>query len=177
LHNKLTFEVIKVLDKSKTTGAAKLPGVSATGNTSPRPQKAVLIIGGGIGGCMAAWKAAENGWDVTIIERGSDLLLGSSNQTPGRMGLGFHYSDVDTAKRLLRATINFVKEFPGFERGRHKPANHPVKNGRYYVVKESLVEVDGISDTYWALVNYYQGLVKEDKANKIYGDPKRFLRV
>jgi hypothetical protein len=177
LHDKLTFEVIKVQDKSKTTGAANLPGMEATGYTTPRPPKAVLIIGGGIGGCMSAWKAAENGWDVTIIERGADLLLGSSNQTPGRMGLGFHYSDVDTAKRLLRATINFVKEFPGFERGRDKHPNHPVKNGRYYVVNESLVDVDGITDTYFELVNYYKELTKQDKANRIYGDPKRFLRV
>jgi glycine/D-amino acid oxidase-like deaminating enzyme len=84
------------------------PGISASASITPRPKKEVVNIGGGIGGSMSALKAAEDGWEVTIIERGSDHLLGSSNQTSGRMRLGFHYSDVETAEKLLTAIINNI---------------------------------------------------------------------
>ena len=61
----------------------------------------VVIIGGGIGGCMAALALAQAGCKVLLLEKNADLLSGTSNMTPGRMGLGFHYTHAETGLLYL----------------------------------------------------------------------------
>ena len=41
----------------------------------PLPHEAkVVVIGGGIAGCSAAYHLAENGWDTVLIERAGDVI-------------------------------------------------------------------------------------------------------
>lgn len=139
--------------------------------------KSVAIIGGGMGGCMSAWVLANAGWHVTIIESAPDLLSKSADKTPGRMGLGFHYADLATAEKYLRATINFVREFPDFQIGQDKPQSHFLRHGRYFITKDSLHTSEEIMKTYNKLRDIYTALVKEDSQNEVFGDPDVFFRV
>lgn len=143
----------------------------------------VAILGGGIGGCMAALQMANAFPDVeiTLYERQKDLLQGTSDKTPGRMGLGFHYVHKDSAKAYLRQTITFVREF--YEEcshlmiGQEFPSEHYLRNGRYFIVKDSLFPTKIILETYRELAEEYAYLVKQDPRNAVFGDPKGFYKV
>lgn len=63
-----------------------------------KQNKTISIIGGGIGGCCTALEMAKTGrYKINIFEKRSELMRESSDATPGRMGLGFHYADKKTA--------------------------------------------------------------------------------
>lgn len=72
----------------------------------------IIIIGGGIAGCTTALELAKAGFEITILEKKSDILQGTSAKTPGRMGLGYHYFDTATAKIYMESTIDFMKNIP-----------------------------------------------------------------
>ena len=69
----------------------------------------IVIIGGGIAGCTTALELAKQGHEVVIVEQNDNILKGTSGNTPGRMGLGYHYFDSNTAKRYMKQTIEFMK--------------------------------------------------------------------
>jgi tRNA 5-methylaminomethyl-2-thiouridine biosynthesis bifunctional protein len=46
-------------------------------------QKQVVIIGGGIAGCQAAWHLAQRGWEITLIERHKKLAQEASGNKAG----------------------------------------------------------------------------------------------
>ncbi len=103
----------------------------------------IAVLGGGIGGTMAALDLSEKfpHLSIGIFEKNKELLLGTSNCTPGRMGLGFHYVHPSSAITYLRQTINFVRRFynscPNLMVGQEFSTDHPLRNGRYYIVKNS----------------------------------------
>lgn len=47
----------------------------------------VLVIGGGIGGCCTAAKAAENGLNVTLLEKGNTVRSGNAGQGIDHYGM------------------------------------------------------------------------------------------
>ena len=141
----------------------------------------IAILGGGIGGCMAALRLSENFPDseIMIFEKNNDLLLGTSNCTPGRMGLGFHYVHPHSAITYLRQTIDFVKYYqscPHLMVGQEFPEDNFLRNGRYFIVKESLFPTRQILKTYEALTKEYAELVKRDRKNELFGSPSQFYR-
>lgn len=137
----------------------------------------VTILGGGIGGCATALALAESGANVTIIDR-SELLSGTSDRTPGRMGLGFHYlSDPDTALTYLRATIEFVTKHPGFMIGEKDADAHHLSHGLYLVTKDSFVPASVIMERTKQIQMEYAALVEADKSNAVFGPPESFYRV
>ncbi|HSW69735.1 MAG TPA: FAD-dependent oxidoreductase [Gammaproteobacteria bacterium] len=77
----------------------------------------IVIGGGGIAGVSAALKLANKGHKVKLIEKLPDLLGGSSNNTPARLGLGFHYIDHNTAIKYLLSSIKVLREYPDFVLG------------------------------------------------------------
>ena len=91
-------------------------------------RREVTVIGGGAGGCGSALALAECGWKVSLYEKNT-LLSGTSGRTPGRLGLGFHYMDLQTSEMLLRATVRFVKTFPGFRIGETLPWSDSLRHG------------------------------------------------
>lgn len=139
-------------------------------------QKKVTIIGGGAAGCATAWELAEQGLLVDILEYREELLEGSSDDTPCRLGLGFHYIDIPTAIKYLQATIGFVKKYPEFIIAGDQPNSHPYRRGRYIVVKDSVFTFSQIQSVYEALKSEYRRLVDEDPSNKVFGDPENFYR-
>ena len=75
-------------------------------------KKSIAVIGGGIFGALNALKLNESGHDVTIIERGQELLNGASFNNQNRLHLGFHYPrDNETARQCMRGYNSFKKRF------------------------------------------------------------------
>lgn len=140
----------------------------------------IAIIGGGIGGLLAALELADAGYSVIIIERKEYFAEGTSNGTPGRMGQGFHYIHKETAKKCLLETINFVKKFDSkihLTIGDGQEENHFLKRGRYFITKDSLFDKEKILETYKFIQEEYRKLCEIDPANQVFGDPDNLFRI
>lgn len=138
----------------------------------------IAIVGGGIGGCATALALAENGVKTTIIEGLEELLSATSDHTPGRMGLGFHYlSDPETAVMYLKATIEFARKHQGFMIGEREGDNPRLKHGRYFVTPDSFVSPDDVVACANHIQAAYAALVAEDASNAVFGPPESFYRI
>lgn len=135
-----------------------------------------VIPGGGIAGVSAALELANEGHTVDLIERFDELLSGSSDDTPCRLGLGFHYIDIETAKKYLKSTIEVLKRYPQFvvTGPNANDKNHPYRRGRYFVVTDSQFKMVKVADLHEALKTEYTRLIKENPANKVLGEPEDF---
>ena len=139
-------------------------------------RRSVIVVGGGAAGCASAVALAKNGWKVSLFEKNT-LFSGASSKTPGRLGLGFHYTDLQTSTMMLRATIRLVKTFPGFRVGENLQWSHPLRHGQYFVTKESLVSPEQILVCYEFLKRVYTEIVKEDPSSMVFGPPEDFYRI
>ena len=139
----------------------------------------IVVIGGGVGGCCTALALARTQqFQIYLLEKNGELMRESSDVTPGRMGLGFHYADKETALYYLHATLEFTRKYGRFrqEVGRSETL-HPLRRGRYFILKSSLVPVKEILDTYDALKEEYTNMVSEDPSYEVFGRPEDFYRV
>jgi hypothetical protein len=139
-------------------------------------RREVVVVGGGAAGCGSALALAENGWSVSLFEKNT-LLSGTSSETAGRLGLGFHYMDLQTSEMLLRATIRFVKTFPGFRIGETLPWSDSLRHGRYFITNNSLASPSEILSVYESLKQVYADIVKTDPSNMVFGHPQDFYRI
>lgn len=134
----------------------------------------VTVIGGGAAGLTFALEAARQGASVTLFERNAELLNETSRKTPGRMTSGFHYMHLPTALTCLITIIKLIRKYPGFRRGeepgKELPEDHPMRRGRYFILKKSNVPKEEILATYNALQKEYERLIVEDPQNKVFGD-------
>lgn len=126
----------------------------------------VIIVGGGIAGCTTAIRLAEIGHEIVIVEKSSDILMGTSSRTPGRMGLGFHYFDFDTAKTYLEHTIGFMKEYSDCFLGNEQEPY--LQYGRYFIVNDSIVPLLTIMANYDKLGTLFEEICKEDPTNNVF---------
>ncbi len=126
----------------------------------------IAIIGGGIAGCTTALELAKLGHEVTILEQEPDILLGTSARTPGRMGLGYHYFDPETAQTYMRHTIGFMREYPDCFLGEEDTPY--LQDGRYFVVKDSLVPAQDLMASYSEISSTYEEMCQLDPSNKIF---------
>ncbi|XP_046849877.1 uncharacterized protein LOC124443426 [Xenia sp. Carnegie-2017] len=97
--------------------------------------------------------------------------------TPGRLHLGFHFGDLETSLMLMRATIRFVKIFPGHRISEHLPSLHPLRRGRFFIAKDSLVSAGEILEIYKCLKQVYSDMIDEDPSNMVFGPPEMFYRI
>ncbi len=151
----------------------------------------IAVFGGGAGGVGAALELAmlHKDWNIYLFESKSDLLLGSSNATPGRAGHGYHYIHAETGKMYLEATINVVRRYPDCLLGDGLPESHYLRHGLYFIMKQKqdLKEEDvefacifpkkDILETYQELKEYYRKLVTKDSKNKVFGEPDDFFII
>ena len=89
------------------------------------------IIGGGVAGCSSALMLAELGYKVVLWEYNEDLLAGSSDATPCRLGI-FHYPNQETALMCLDSTIALMKQYPGYKLMDEKSADY--LSHTYYLI-------------------------------------------
>ncbi len=131
----------------------------------------IVIIGGGIAGISCALDLADQGHKVTLLEARSELLEGSSNNTPCRVGVGLHYIDIPTAKKYLHSTIEFLKKYKDFI----LETPPELSGSDYVVVKDSEFDYAQISKLHAALIEEYQTLIDEDPANKVLGEANKLI--
>ena len=141
-------------------------------------RQTIAIIGGGAGGCCTALELARTGrFNIHLLEKNDELMRESSDATPGRMGLGFHYADKDTALYYLHATIEFTRRFGQFRQEVCRGQAHPLRRGRYFILKNTMVPVGDILETYDALKKEYTKMVHKDASYEVFGPPENFYRV
>jgi glycine/D-amino acid oxidase-like deaminating enzyme len=74
--------------------------------------RGVAVIGGGVFGCVAALRLAEQGHAVSMFERAPALMGGASYNNQNRLHLGFHYPrDDETARQCVRGFERFRRAF------------------------------------------------------------------
>lgn len=135
----------------------------------------VVIIGAGIAGVSAALRLSTR-HKIILIEK-NKLFSGASGRNPGRLGLGFHYYDLETAKMYLHASIQVQKAYPSFLIGQDLPFEHPIRHGRYFVTKKSSHSFQDVLKIYRALQQEYRNLVEHDPCNMVFGHPDNFITV
>ncbi len=128
----------------------------------------IVIIGGGIAGCTTALKLAEQRYEVVIIEQKDDILQSTRANTPGRMGLGYHYFDKDTGIRYMRQTIEFMKRYPDCLIGDESTPH--LTHGRYFILKDSLIKPQDLRAIYGDANKEFRKMCAKDSSNKIFGD-------
>lgn len=73
----------------------------------------VIVIGGGIHGLTSAISLADEGLNVTVLEKNDDVMQGTSGATHNRAHLGFHYPrSIDTAIECKEGLEYFKKKYP-----------------------------------------------------------------
>lgn len=151
------------------------------------------ILGAGAGGVGSALAIAKKlksegiPFEIHLIDKESEILRGSSDKTPGRAGLGYHYKDPKTGKLYMDATIEFEQEYPRCLRGSDKLQDHFMRQGYYVVMKESkdlpedkkqfgsLFPVEETLKTYDELKEHYTKKCKENPLLKeVFGEPESF---
>lgn len=137
----------------------------------------IIVVGAGAAGFSAALALADRGYKVILIEQHT-LSSGASGRNPGRMGHGFHYIDLETAKMYLRASIQVQRTYPGYlVGGDDLPSGHFLRHGRYFITKDSDNAPQEILATYQGIQEEYQRLIAEDPANEVFGPPEQFFRI
>ncbi len=138
----------------------------------------IVVIGAGVAGIHAALELANKYPDRIIhLCEVSPAVGGTFAICPGRMGVGPHYFDKDTALYYLRLTIEFRKEYPEF----FIDHGQAFEKGIYVVVQgagdvlASIKSPEEVQEVYEAISEEYKRLVEEDPSNKVYGDPQDFL--
>jgi hypothetical protein len=72
--------------------------------------KRVAILGAGIQGCLAALLFKKHGYDVTLIDKSSDIMTRASSVGEGRIHLGLEYANdpsFQTAKYMVESAMHF----------------------------------------------------------------------
>ena len=74
--------------------------------------KTVAVVGAGIFGCSVAIALADVGYNVDLLERLPDILMGTSRNNTNRVHQGFHYPrDLQTATECRDHYRRFETEF------------------------------------------------------------------
>jgi len=74
--------------------------------------KRVAVIGAGVFGCNVALVIANAGYDVVLLERLPDIIMGTSKNNTNRVHQGFHYPrDMQTAIECRDNHSRFETEF------------------------------------------------------------------
>jgi len=73
----------------------------------------IAVIGAGFYGCNIALQLEKKGYDVVLVESGSDLLTRASYNNQARVHNGYHYPmNITTALRSRMNFPRFIKEYP-----------------------------------------------------------------
>ena len=102
----------------------------------------VLVLGGGLSGCLVAAGLADRGYQVMIVEQRTGLMSGASRWNDGKIHLGYTFTgtpSIATAKLMQDGSAAFI---PGLERalGETLPASWFGNGVIYLVDAETMVD-------------------------------------
>ena len=135
----------------------------------------VAIVGGGVAGVASANALAEKGYAVSLFDA-LPLLSGTSNNTPGRLGMGFHYATPATAAMLFDTTLDLVRRYPRATLGRQLPLGHPLRRAQYFLARDSLFGTEEIAAVHEMLAERYAQAWRRSGGALPFGEPARFIR-
>jgi glycine/D-amino acid oxidase-like deaminating enzyme len=82
------------------------------GGMSECSQLDVVVVGGGIFGCLIAIELTKNGHSVSLFEQNNNIMQGASLNNQNRLHLGYHYPrDFETVKQCQRGFEDFKNRF------------------------------------------------------------------
>ncbi|BDW96812.1 hypothetical protein MACH10_24970 [Thalassospira tepidiphila] len=82
------------------------------GDMSNQVNADVIVIGGGVFGCLSAIEIAKKGLNVKLLEKNADLMLAATLNNQNRLHLGYHYPrDVETAIQCQRGFDEFYRKY------------------------------------------------------------------
>jgi glycine/D-amino acid oxidase-like deaminating enzyme len=82
------------------------------GGMSEYQQLDVIVVGGGIFGCLTAIELTKSGLDVSLFEKNNNIMQEASLNNQNRLHLGYHYPrDLETAKQCQRGFYDFKNRF------------------------------------------------------------------
>lgn len=143
----------------------------------------VGIIGGGIAGVTTALGLADKGYQVSLFEAAAETLQQTSDATPCRLGVGFHYMDKETALLNLEATIELIKYLKKTSRHSFQVFENFTENLIrtkkiiYVISKQSLVKTNEVLNIFNILKSRYKELIDYDKDNEVLGSVGSFYKL
>lgn len=100
----------------------------------------VIVIGGGVFGCLSAIELAKKGLSVKLVEKNADLMLAATLNNQNRLHLGYHYPrDVETAIQCQRGFYDFYRKYQNCILG-------GFDNAYFVSAQDSKVDFAGYSD-------------------------------
>lgn len=139
---------------------------------SEKDQPKIIVVGGGIAGVSTALKMAKEGYKVVLVESRDELMVGTSNNTPCRVGAGLHYVDVDTAREYLRNTVLFLREYSEFL----LTTKSSLEGSDYAILSDSMFDYSQIAPAHIAVIDEYKKLIQLDPKNKVLGEPNELIK-
>lgn len=99
----------------------------------------IIVIGGGIAGCLTACELSNLGYDVALIDANDELMSGASRWNEGKIHLGLTYlgtDSLDTARLMLEGAAVFEESIERIT-GTKLPQDLYTRNVIYLVDRDS----------------------------------------
>jgi hypothetical protein len=142
--------------------------------------KNVVVLGSGIQGMCSAFALNSEGYDVTIIEKESQVFNKTSLYQEGRIHLGFTYAldtSCETGYSVMSNSYQFSKLFDQwFGKINWEKLLMPI--GYYLVHKESFLSIDELVEYYSKLEKYSLDILNNDPSLSYFDiKPKTIYKV
>ncbi len=129
--------------------------------------KKVAVVGGGVAGSTVSLYLAQQGVDVTLIEKGDSLVNGPPICHLHAGGNLYREISLDQCESLLKQSIEFVKFYPYVVNARPTVVAVPESDGGEPAALETRLT---------HLTELYQRLVDEDATNAVLGEPCNYFK-
>lgn len=142
----------------------------------------VGVIGAGVAGVGTALQLAEQGYEVFLFEKTTELLGESSDATSHCFGAGFfHFTPIEAVISLNASIqlIRYLKEKTGDDFFVRDDTASPAIPHRitYVIKKDSLRSVQSVLAQFEGMKNAYAELVAADERNAVFGQVDNFYRL
>jgi len=141
--------------------------------------KKALVLGGGIQGCCIALMLRKHGYEVSLIDKGKDILNRASLNGTGKIHLGFVFGAdpfLNTGKRLLLSALYFAPYFEYLLDEKIDWEKFKSTNFNYLVAKDSMLSPDQVDAYFQTLQDSYLEYIRNENLTYLGKRPKRLFQ-